>query len=181
MHIQRQPTSAVWLPGWIEHYIPTQSTLSGSSSPPAHLLLVYILFHTPASPIWIPDSCSFSPASTSLCTPAPSTDAVCEDQFSRHSIRLNTLHSIQQSIHPPFFFFLSLSHFSFCSHRLLEFGTDGLHAVRVPDDNVSIRSHRNPAFTWVQVEDFCSVGWCDCHKLVFIHLPHGLGEQRGGS
>lgn len=66
-----------------------------------------------------------------------------------------------------------------CSHRLLKFGTDGFNAVRVPDDNISVRAHCNPAFAWVQVEDFGSVCRCDCHKLVFIHLPHGLEDRSG--
>ena len=90
--IQKQPTSAVWLLTRLNWTLyPNSKYTSGSSSPPVRLLLVYILFHTPASPIWNPDSCSFSPASTSLCTPAPSTDAVREDQFSRHNIRYLTI------------------------------------------------------------------------------------------
>lgn len=63
------------------------------------------------------------------------------------------------------------------SHRLLSFGGDGLHPVGVPDDNVGIGAHCNPALAWIKVEDFSSVGRSDCHKLVFVHLPHGLKER----
>lgn len=68
------------------------------------------------------------------------------------------------------FFFLS-------SYRLLKFGTDGFDAVWVPDDNVSVRAHCNPTFAWVQVEDFSCISRGDRHKLVFIHLAHGLTES----
>lgn len=65
------------------------------------------------------------------------------------------------------FFFVS-------SYRLLILGTDGFDTVWVPDDNVSIGTDGNPTFTRIQVEDFGGVGGCDCHKLVFVHLAHGL-------
>lgn len=61
---------------------------------------------------------------------------------------------------------------------MLVLGCDGFHTVRIPDDDVSIRAHCYPALTWVQVEDFGSVGRCDCHKLVFIHLPNSLRDQK---
>lgn len=75
----------------------------------------------------------------------------------------------------PFFFILS----PVClpTHRVLELGTDGFDAVWVPDDDVCVGAHRYPAFAWIQVEDFSSVGRRDSHKLVLIHLPHGLRDR----
>lgn len=73
-------------------------------------------------------------------------------------------------------YFLSLS-LLLSSHRLLSSRSDGLHAVRVPDDHVGVGAHGNPAFAWIKVEDFRSIGRSDSNKLVFVHLPHGLTDR----
>lgn len=53
-------------------------------------------------------------------------------------------------------------------------GRDGFHAVGVPDDQVSIGSHGNAAFSRVKVEDFGCIGAGHSHKLVLVHLPSDL-------
>lgn len=59
-------------------------------------------------------------------------------------------------------------------YTVVRLGRDGLHTVRVPDDQVSIRSHRDATFPWVKIEDFSCVGAGHSHKLVLIHLPSDL-------
>ena len=60
------------------------------------------------------------------------------------------------------------------AYAIVGLGRDGLHAVGVPDDQVSIRPHSNAALPGVQVEDFGGIGAGHSHKLVLIHLPSDL-------
>lgn len=61
-------------------------------------------------------------------------------------------------------------------YTVVRLGRDGLHTVRVPDDQVRIRSHRNATFPGVKVEDLGCVGAGNSHKLVLIHLPSDLWD-----
>lgn len=57
-------------------------------------------------------------------------------------------------------------------------GRDCLDAVRIPDNQISIRAHCNTALPWVQVKDFSCICAGHSHKLVLIHLASHL--QRDG-
>lgn len=59
-------------------------------------------------------------------------------------------------------------------YTVVRLGRDGLHTVRVPDDQVRVRSHCNATFPGVKVEDLGCVGAGHSHKLVLIHLPSDL-------
>lgn len=59
-------------------------------------------------------------------------------------------------------------------YAVVGLGRDGFHTVGVPDDQVSIGSHGNAAFSRVKVEDFGCIGAGHSHKLVLIHLSSDL-------
>lgn len=63
---------------------------------------------------------------------------------------------------------------SFSAYRFMAFSCYSLHLIRVPNNNISIWTNSNPAFSWIQVEDFGSIGAGDSYKLAFIHLTCGL-------
>ena len=59
-------------------------------------------------------------------------------------------------------------------------GSDGADGVRVPDDQVGVRAHSDPALPGVQVEDLSCVGAGHCHEHVLVHLTGSLGGQKKG-
>lgn len=90
-----------------------------------------------------------------------------------HKISAHVIVNTTDGLSPHFLSFSLL----LSSHRLLSSGSDGLHAVGVPDDHIGIGAHGNPAFAWIKVEDFRCIGRSDSNKLVFVHLPHGLTDR----
>lgn len=70
--------------------------------------------------------------------------------------------------------FLFSCWFSFPPYRFMAFGCYSLHLIRVPNDNISIGSYSNPAFPWIQIKDFGSIGAGDSYKLALVHLACGL-------
>lgn len=58
----------------------------------------------------------------------------------------------------------------------MRLGGDGADSVRVPDDQVGVGAHGNPAFTGVQVQDLGGVGARHGNKHVLVHLAGGLSE-----
>lgn len=56
----------------------------------------------------------------------------------------------------------------------MAFSCYSLHLIRVPNNHISIRSDSNPAFSWVQIKDFGSIGAGDSYKLALVHLTCGL-------
>lgn len=60
------------------------------------------------------------------------------------------------------------------TYRLMGFCCDDFHCIRIPYNQIAVRAHCYSPFSWIQVEDFCSISACHSHKLVFIHLSSGL-------
>lgn len=60
----------------------------------------------------------------------------------------------------------------------MSLGRDCLDAVRIPDNQISIRAHCNTALPRVQVEDFGCVCAGHGHKLVLIHLTSHLRKDK---
>lgn len=50
--------------------------------------------------------------------------------------------------------------------------------IGVPYNNISIRVLGDPAFLWVEVEDFCCVAAGDSYKSILVHFAAVL---RGGN
>lgn len=66
------------------------------------------------------------------------------------------------------------------TYRVVCLGSDGADRVCVPDDQVGIRAHGNPALTRVQVQDFGCVGAGYSHKHVLVHFTCSLGRETSG-
>lgn len=60
----------------------------------------------------------------------------------------------------------------------MSLGGDCLDAVRIPDNQISIRAHCNTALPRVQVKDFSCVCAGHSDKLVLIHLASHLGKDK---
>lgn len=56
-------------------------------------------------------------------------------------------------------------------------GRDGADGVCVPDDQVGVGAHGDPALTRVQVQDLGCVGAGDGNKHVLVHLARRLGDK----
>ena len=67
------------------------------------------------------------------------------------------------------------------TYRVVCLGRHGAHRVRVPDDQVCVGAHGDPALARVQVQDLGCVGAGHRHKHVLVHLARGLtqnGDER---
>lgn len=63
-------------------------------------------------------------------------------------------------------------------YYVMSLGRDCLDAVRIPDNQISIRAHCNTALPRVQVEDFSCVCAGHSHKLILIHLASHLRKDK---
>lgn len=66
-------------------------------------------------------------------------------------------------------------------YRLVVLGGDDLHRVRIPDHQVTVRTHRYSPLAGIQVEDLGGICACHSHELVFIHFPGGLWKYQKNS
>src|SRR5205814_6724439 len=67
-------------------------------------------------------------------------------------------------------------------HRLLHahvvsFGADGVFAVRIEDNQVSVAAYRNRSFAWIQAEELCRSGGNQLDKPV--HTETALCDASG--
>jgi len=60
------------------------------------------------------------------------------------------------------------------TYRVVRLGRDGVHHVRVPDDQVGVGAHGDPALAGVEVQDLGGVGAGHRHKHVLVHFARGL-------
>ena len=59
----------------------------------------------------------------------------------------------------------------------MSFGADGVFAVRIEDNQVSVAAYRNRSFAWIQAEELCRSGGNQLDKPV--HAETAVGDSAG--